>query len=475
MTRMRWFRTSRKFATLCFAAFALGSCSGGGDEQDLGPMIQTDLPFVYTVGPKALHVSTAGGTVYVHLGAYGAHFMPHTGHASGDLKSNLAGFLVPDIASLTELAGDGDGVCEPGETCGFDGGAGGANIRNRIPLYSAPMAATLRRVTMNALPGPGYFDGVPHWEIELSLSPRFTLRIGHLGRIAPPLRDKVLAATGINTDTYAGPVGHVLNGGAIPVAAGEALAYPQVFALPVPMYPGYHRGGGTFSAIPWAQMEFTVADHAESAEVCVYDLLDPAKKTAIQLAMDADMADTASPRWGPYWPKRWTWAAQGLLCTAYSPNPRDFGSLHTNLGGWTERPSSGTTIDETFSMVKIHKTAGSYSAGNYDSGAVNHLVLRVRLFSNFSWTMPDASVVSPFLPAGEVISETADSLLVKWRDIGWTGPAYQRAAFRLDAQGLKVKWGDFSATAVGAVPPVLGAAEACNDVNVLCYDHVPRL
>jgi hypothetical protein len=438
-------------------------------------MIQTDLPFAYTVGSKALHVSTSGGTVYVHLGAYGAHFMPHTGHASGDLKSNLAGFLAPDLASLTELAGDGDGVCESGETCGFPGGTNNDNIRSRIPVYAAPMAASVRRVTMNALPGSGYFDGVPHWEIELVLNPRFGLRFGHLGRIAPSLRDKILAATGINTDTYAGPLGHVLNGGAIPVAAGEALAHPQVFAIPVAGFPGYYRGGGTFPAIPWAQMEFTVLDHAESADVCVYELLDPARKAAVQLAMDADMADTASPRWGAFWPRRWTWAAQGVLCTAYSPNPRDFGSIHTNLGAWTERPSAGTTVDETFAIVKIHKTSASYSAANYDSGAVDHLVMRIRVLGNYSWTMPDSSVVVPFFPAGEVISETADSLLVKWRDIWTGGPAYQRAAFRLDSQGLKIKWGIFSATAGGAVPPVLGAAEACNDADVICYDHVARL
>ncbi len=291
MTHGRGFRSSRKFAMLCVVV-ALGGCSGGGNEQDLGPMIQTELPFAYTVGPKALHISTAGGTVYVHLGAYGAHFTPHTGHASGDLKSNLVGFLVPNLASLTELAGDGDGICESGETCGFPGGTNNDNIRTRIPVYAAPMAGSVRRVTMNALPGSAYFDGVPHWEIELSLNPRYGLRFGHLGRIAPSLRDKILAATGINTDTYSGPVGHVLNGGAIPVAASEALAHPQVFALPVSGHPGYYRGGGTFPAVPWAQMEFTVLDHSESADVCVYELLDPARKAAVQLAMDADIADT---------------------------------------------------------------------------------------------------------------------------------------------------------------------------------------
>ncbi|MDH3715659.1 MAG: hypothetical protein OET44_17625 [Gammaproteobacteria bacterium] len=76
---------------------------------------------------------------------------------------------------------------------------------------------------------------------------------------------------------------------------------------------------------------------------------------------------------------------------------------------------------------------------------------------------------------GEVIEENNDTLLIKWRDIGWTAPVYQRAAFLLDSQGLKIKWGEFAATAVDALRPTLDPGDVCNDDETLCYDHLPRL
>ncbi|MCK5394763.1 MAG: hypothetical protein KAJ32_02165 [Gammaproteobacteria bacterium] len=96
--------------------------------------------------------------------------------------------------------------------------------------------------------------------------------------------------------------------------------------------------------------------------------------------------------------------------------------------------------------------------------------------------MPDSTIVHPFNPVGEVLEETSNSLLIKWRDIGWTGMApdfkdvvYQRAMFLLDNKGLKVKWGDFSVDRNGAFQPVLTADEVCDDTTVLCYDHQARL
>jgi hypothetical protein len=89
--------------------------------------------------------------------------------------------------------------------------------------------------------------------------------------------------------------------------------------------------------------------------------------------------------------------------------------------------------------------------------------------------MPDSDVVTPFIAVGEVIEEGVNSLLIKWRDIGWIAPVYQRAAFLLDNQGLKIKWGIFAAAAVDATLPILGSGEACNDSDILCYDHQPRL
>ena len=239
------------------------------------------------------------------------------------------------------LGGNDDGVCDAGETCGFLGGLTGDIIRSRIPIYTAPIDATLVRVILNEEPNGVYFDNVPHWEIELRLSNRFTLRIGHLGGISASLRNKILAATGIDTDVYLGPPAAILNNASIPVSAGEALALPQVLARVLPTYPGYYRGGGGSQSVPWAQMEFNIIDHVEGSDVCIYDLMEPAKKSAVQVIMDADMTNPDSPRFSPLASRQWVWGVQGVLCTAYSGNPRGFDSIHHRLGGWTRTTGNG--------------------------------------------------------------------------------------------------------------------------------------
>ncbi|MDH3452378.1 MAG: hypothetical protein OEN20_08155, partial [Gammaproteobacteria bacterium] len=341
-----------------------GSDGDGGGKGDGDEILPLTLPFEYTVGAQALQVPTAGGTVHVSIGPYGAHFQPLSGDPIGDAKSNLIGFFAADNAGLAELTGTGgndDGLCDSGETCAFWGGLNGEHVRSRIPTYRAPVAARLTRLRLNSGPEPAYFDSPPHWEIDLALNARFNLRIGHLGAIAPALRDKILAATGIDTDSYTSPTGNLFTGEDIDVAAGEALALPQVFATELPGQPGYYM------VSPWAQMEFTVGDRDANADVCVYDLLAPAEKTAIQAAMAADMAEPDSFRYQAYATSRWAWSAEGLLCPVYSPRPEDFSSIHTRLGGWTERPEPGTTVTEMFAIVKIEKTAASYDVGNYNS------------------------------------------------------------------------------------------------------------
>ncbi|MCJ7753036.1 MAG: hypothetical protein MUP13_00585, partial [Thermoanaerobaculales bacterium] len=95
----------------------------------------------------------------------------------------------------------------------------------------------------------------------------------------------------------------------------------------------------------------------------------------------------------------------------------------------------------------------------------------------FSWTMPDASEVDTFYPAGELLQRTSSSLLVLWRDIGWVGGnVYQAAAYRLDENGLTVKWGPFAATSAAALAaaPTLGPAEPCDETTVICYNHTEQ-
>jgi hypothetical protein len=294
----------------------------------------------------------------------------------------------------------------------------------------------------------------------------------HVARIAPSLRDDVLAATGFDTDTFAGPEGtELLDGVTIPVVAGDELCHPQVFATPVPGHPGYFGGGGAFDR-PWAQMEFFVTAPLgpTSTDVCVFAHLPTALQATLQGLVDADVTNPASQRFR-LTPKRWEWAAEGRLCAAYSDDPDDFSSIHAKLGGWFERPEPGTTANELFAIVPIQKGVAAYDPLLYSSPAVEHLVTRRRVSGAYSWVVPGVGVVMPFYPSGEVVTETASTLLIRWRLDGVANPVFQRAAFLLDEDGLKIKWGNYATTEAAAIAPVLLPGEPCDDTTVMCYDH----
>ena len=444
-----------------------------------------DLPFAYSIpsGGSRLEAPTAGGSPnYVSLGPYGAHFGPLTGDPSGEAKANFVGFMVEDDSEMEELVGNGNGIREPGETWGYPVGGDltGARVRMRRPVYIAPLEGTVRSVIYAEDPTGVYFDDEPHWNVLLGFAGGMRIALGHLGGIAPALRALVLAETGVDTDTFAGPPGTDLLDGfaAIPVATGTEIAFPQILADPVPGFPGYYVGGGSFLEYPWAQIEFqtpfSLGEGSDlSADFCVYRFLDGSRRGELQAVMDADMLDLDSLRYRDrHFTEHWQWSAQGSLCQAESLLPRDFSDLYTNLGGWFERSESATTADELFSFVPIDKTAAAYDPSNYDSATVAALVIRNLWPGPYSWLMPDASTAEVFLAVGEVLERSSDEMLIKWRDFNATNPAvYQRVAYRLDGNGLTLKWGNFGASSGAAVSPILLVTEPCDDDTVMCYDH----
>jgi hypothetical protein len=442
-----------------------------------------DLPFDYSIpaGSSRLEAPTADGhPVYVSVGPYGAHFQPLTGDPSGEGKANFVGFLVSGDEEMEELVGNGDGHRDPGEVWGYPigGDPTGDRVRNRRPVYRPPIDATIETVIYEHGPTGVYFDDEPAWRVGLRLPGQVGLELGHVGRIAPTLRALVLAATGIDTDTFAGPDGTDLLAGhpAIPVAAGTDLALPQILAPPVPGFPGYYLGGGSFVDYPWAQMEFQVSYHLadrSGGDFCVYRFFTADRRAGLQAAMDLDMLDPGSLRYRDSpWTRRWQWTAQGSLCQAESPLPEDFSSLDTRLGGWYERPAAGTTPDELFSWVRLDRDSAVYDPANYDSPAVDHLVIRFLWPGPYSWPMPDGTTAFVYEAVGEALDWDDSSILVKWRELNATNPeVYQRVAYRLDASGLEAKWGNLAATPGGAIQPTLLPGDPCNDTDTLCYDH----
>jgi hypothetical protein len=439
-----------------------------------------DLPFVYTPNPNGtLEVTAPGGTIWVSVGPYGAH----TGHVNGDAKTNLMGFFSDGYREMVDL-GDGDGVRDPGEPWGFYGGPDGALIRNRIPTYTAPADAQLESIVYEAPPAPFYFDALGQWGVRLRFADGTALHLGHLGRVAPLLRARVLAALGIDVWSYAGPPAVVVPpGSGIMISAGEELAQPQVIATqyPPPFPPGYYTGSGAGAGVPvpWAQMEFAMFGPVwppRQADVCIYEFMPRHKHVTLQQILDAEIANPESLRFERVRPQIWLWAAEQRACNAYSTLPDDFSSLDTRLGGWFEQAAPSS--DEIVSFVRIARDTRSYNPALYDPRNIGQLVRRMHAFAApFSWVMPDGTTARPFMPAGEVLDRTASTLLIKWRDLVYPrtgGVAYQWASYRLRDTGLIVRWGPFLDAPAAGGPPVLTDSTPCNGLEVVCYDHVAK-
>jgi hypothetical protein len=431
------------------------------------------LPFEYALDTEHLVAPSPGGPVYVSVGPYGAHFSPLTGHAQGNAKGDLVGFFTPTRSELTEIEGNGDGVCDTGERCGFFGEVDGSLIRNRVPVYEAPFDGTV--TTINYSPPNGfYLDNAPKWQVEIQLYAGHRMRFDHVGRIAPGLRDEILAATGIDTDTYVGPAGDLPGVEGLAVAAGEAIAFPQVFATAVTGHPGYWAADADGIGAPFVQMEFALIGPAFVDRVCVYAHLPQPVQASLQSVLDAEMADPLAQRFVPT-PRVWEWSAEGRLCMAYSLQPQDFSELYTNLGGWFEADKPGSPPDEMVGFAPIATDVASYDASRYEP-TTRMLVARRRAYgAPFTWTLPGTGPTQVFYPGGEIVDRTGGSLLIKWRTTGLADiVAYQRAAFLLGRNGLKIAWGPFASTAEGAALPALSAGTPCDDEDVICYDHQSR-
>jgi hypothetical protein len=447
-----------------------------------------DLPWVYTIDTDGrLLTPTSGAPIHVSPGVYGAHSLPHTGHFYGDHKGDFVGFLPADISEMDELLGDGvgneDGICDPGEACGYWGELDGSGVRNRIPVYRAVQEGRVTEVLFVNGPTGVYFDDVPQWRVKVRFDSGVDNDLDHVGSFVPALAAQIEAISGCNPNS-SGICGladetELLDGSSIPVDAGDPLCYPQAMALEIlPSYPGYYIGNGGWLNFPWIQMEFTNNAVVDSSEfnVCTYRLFASAKEDALQAAMNTDMLNPDSQRYasGFTYPL-WLWRAEGRACMNPAEMPRGFGALYSRLGAWFERESTGTTQDEIFAYAPIAKDTAVYDPLLYDPLDPDTFVRRQRAFGapDFVWMMPGGGSVSPIRPAGELLELTADVMLIKWREIGFGNPVYQRAAYRLDEDGITIKWGVFGATAPDATAPTLGPTEPCDDLTVTCYDHEP--
>ncbi len=481
-------------------------------------MGEFDLPFAYTPGVERLIVPTdvAGQPLSLSLGGWGAHFAPLTGHLEGNAKADMMAQFAGAAADLVELAngtGGAPGACDvnlvasgAGEICGVYGGPTGDLIRSRILRYRAPYDGTVTEIAYEERPRPPgapethYFDNVPHWSVRITFGGGLSIHFDHLGQLTGAVRAGLIAAKGINPDTYTpsstpgapdycppAPLRchvNVLDGASFPISAHEEIARAQTDAAPIAGHPGYYRGQLGPSIPPWSQVEFFVEEQigARTAETCIYQYLPPAKQTTFASLMTADMLNPQSLRYADNaFITPWAFRAEAALCNNDGylfRDETDFSAIQSQLGGWFERSAPGTTPNEQFSVATIHPNAGAYNPALYDfllgsSDHTQYLVGRERTDgAAFTWSVSGGGSVSTFYPIGEVLELTPSSFVVKWREIGASSATfYQRAAYILDSSGLKIAWGPLSPTLAAATVPTLAPGAPCNDTTTLCYAH----
>lgn len=457
-----------------------GSDAGGGGSEPPPPppppascddaAVSNDIPFQYALTPGYLAIQTPGGVLKTLIGPWGAHTQPHTGHAEGDAKANWSGLFATRYDELTELAGDGDGICQKGEVCGLPASA----IDARIPQYVAPddnLKIWSARVEGIVTAGDTY-GSVLQWRIESSLC-NYHYAFGHVGKVAGDLRNKMVAAGYVDPWTIAGITDNLITGDAIFLNNGESIGVPQIIAKEIAGHAGYYMGGGAFLQSPWAQIEFV--GHRVYIEP-FYAWLPIALQDQLRSILYADAFNPDSFRYDhPFLRDQdWLWRAEVTLWTAPYSDYNDFSSIFARLGGWFENNPGGCTAgsalcDETFSIFPIVKSSPLYDPGRYDSVAVSYLVSKQR------------PTVAPYIYKWGEVVEPADpnglsgSMIIKWRvENATTVLNYQAISYYLNpaAKLLKIRWGSIVADRAAAVAPAVPTdTDNCDGTTLTCLNN----
>ncbi len=462
----------------CLVALWTGCSSGetdAGDAGGTGPSCDLasahiDIPLDHGIAfddagdPESFVVATSGGPIRVLFTPWGTHTEPHTGSPGLEAKTNWQGFLVRRD-ERSELAGDGDGVCEVSEVCGVDE----ETVRARRPFYVAPDDGfEVEEVMLEAVSEPGHYWGTRNqWRIEADLC-GYHYTFGHVGWIVEDLREAMIAAGAPDPDTYDGPLRANLLSEPVPLAAAARFAIPQIVGTADPAHPGFVVGD------PWAQMEVPTYDHRIVEPI--YRRLPAETQDALRQILWREMADPESRMYSGWESFAWLWKAEADLWLFEGADVEDYGSLLSHLGAWFEnRPAGEPCVgvdplcDQSLSIWPILEAGPIYDPTLYDSPDVSFLILKSQ--RGGSWFR------------GEVLSPTTTlgmegTLFVKWRLETYITEIerYQKISFVLDPEArlLKLHFGaeDESRTVVESMAdPAIPTSMPCDGVTVACMTH----
>jgi hypothetical protein len=407
--------------------------------------------------------------VYVSVGPWGAHHAPHTGHIEGNAKADWFALYAHELAQLDELAGDMDGTCESGETCGV----AEADLEAGIVDYVAPSDPfEINEVILERLEPAGVYYGTDeHWRVRGRVA-YYSYDFVHLREISADLRDAMIAAGYVDPWTVHAPSDNLITGEPVVLASSETIARPQTVAEPVPGHPGYYAGKFGVPESPWQQMEFFTFNEDTSRQESWYTWVASSLETQLAALLETEGLDPDSFRYHqPFLTER-RWKAEMALSNQEAMRRDDYSTLHSALGGWWENTAlacDGTTAlcDELFSMFPIRKDTAFYDAALYHSPDVSYLAIHA-----WSDEIPPTrygEVISPSDPDPE-----AGSLVILWRDFDGTELGYEGVSYRLDsaARILRIAWGGLAAVEGAVViPPVPDNADICDGSGLTCHNH----
>jgi hypothetical protein len=445
----------------------------------VGNQISHDLPYVnYAVGSEHVLIGTVGGSIYASVGTWGAHSPGHTGNFNGNAKADWVGLYAASHAQLTELSGDGNGVCEPGETCGLPE----RELLARAVEYTAPgNRFRIDSVKYERVSQPDfYYGGDQMWRVRGWLG-SYSYDFVHLRGIAPDLRNAMLAAGYTDPWTVEVPSDNLITGAPVILDRGEGIAFPQIVATEVPGFPGFFSSGGIEVPSPWQQIEYSTFSGASGFEESVYRWLAPELESALAGVFERDARNPLSFRYG--WAlalsSRFLTLAEMALSNQDFNDRRSYTSLFDGLGGWWEndgRCLSPLLCDTLFSIFPIRKDTTFYDPSLYASPEVSVLIMQGTR-DPYGLTRT-GEVVDPYWP-----DPVSGSMVIGWHNGDGLPGEYQGVSYRLDTprRMLRVAWGPIradAATARAALPPVPALPPAgappfvgCNGTTLTCHTH----
>jgi hypothetical protein len=435
-----------------------------------GNQVIHDLPLAdYVVGSEHVILPTAGGDIFVSLGPWGAHNGPHTGHIEGNAKADWIGLYAHSLDQMVELAGNGNGDCEAGETCGL----AEADILAGIVDYVAPAGPfNVTDVRLERLDPAGvYFGTDEHWRVRGHVA-YYSYDFVHLREISSDLRDAMLVAGYDDPWAEDLPTDNLITGAPVVLGAGDTIARPQTVAEAVPGHPGFYRGKFGVPESPSQQMEFFTSNRNSGFQESFYTWLAPDLEDALAAALETEGLNPLSFRYHqPFLTER-RWRAEMALSNRDRMSLDDYASVFSALGGWWENTAAAcdgmvAICDQLFSIFPIRKDTAFYDAALYETAAVSYLAIHA--YSDDNPPTQYGEVVDPAEP-----DPIADSLIVKWRDFGGTVTGYQGVAYRLDVPGrtLRIAWGAIAATEGAVVSPAIPEnTDLCDGASVTCHNH----